>query len=289
MSSRAFPERRAFRAMGVEVVLGGAGEHEATRIARLFEGWERVFSRFRPESELNRVNRDPAPVVVVSKLFASVLRDALGAAAATRGLVDPTLGLALEAAGYDRDFALLADDDSPLGPTARGRWGAVRLSGRLLSRPPGTVLDLNGVAKALAVDAALDEIDGDGFVAAGGDVAARGGAVVGLPAGESLRVQSGGVATSGTTRRRWRRGGALQHHLIDPRTGRPARSRWDEVTVAAASCLAADVAAKAAFLLSEDGPGWLDERGLPGRFVVGDEAVPNEAWRALAAGAEVAA
>jgi len=276
--------------MGVDVVVGGASDAELERIVRLFEGWERVFSRFRPGSELNRINLDPAPVVVVSRLFASVLGDALGAAVATDGLVDPTLGLALEAAGYDRDLSLLTDDETPLGPAAGGRWRTLRLVGRLLSRPPGTLLDLNGVVKALAVDAALEEISGDGFVAGGGDVAARGGAVVGLPGGGSLRVVAGGVATSGTTRRRWRRGGALQHHLVDPRTGRPSESRWDEVTVAAADCLTADVSAKAAFLRSDDGPAWLDERGLPGRFVTGGGAVvTNVAWVELARHAPVAA
>jgi thiamine biosynthesis lipoprotein len=71
----------------------------------------------------------------------------------------------------------------------------------------------------------------------------------------------------------------LQHHLIDPRTGRPSTSRWVEVTVAAGSCVEADVAAKAAFLLSADGPAWLDERGLPGRFRGEDEIVVNGAWR----------
>jgi thiamine biosynthesis lipoprotein len=74
----------------------------------------------------------------------------------------------------------------------------------------------------------------------------------------------------------------MQHHLIDPRTGRPAESRWDEVTVAADSCLAADVAAKAAFLLSDEGPAWLDERGLAGRFREGDVFVENRGWNELA-------
>jgi len=134
------------------------------------------------------------------------------------------------------------------------------------------------VVKSLAVDAALELIPGDGFVSAGGDVAVRGGAVVGLPAGGSLRVLAGGIATSGSTKRRWRRGGEMQHHLIDPRTGRPAESRWDEVTVAAGSCLAADVAAKAAFLLSDDGPAWLDDRGLAGRFREDEVFVENRAW-----------
>ena len=76
------------------------------------------------------------------------------------------------------------------------------------------------------------------------------------------------------------RDGLPQHHLIDPATGRPSRSPWTEVTVAAGSCVGADVAAKAAFLLGADGPEWLDERGLPGRFAAGRAIVVNEAWRA---------
>jgi thiamine biosynthesis lipoprotein len=216
--------------------------------------------------------------VLLSRTFAFALREALAAAAATDGLVDPTLGAALEAVGYDRDFDLLHDDDRPPGPSSPGRWRSLRLGGRLLSRPPGLVLDLNGVVKSLALDSALELIGGDALVAAGGDVATRGGADIGLPGEGALRLVSGGIATSGSTKRRWRRGGAWQHHLLDPRSGRPAQSRWNEVTVAAATCLAADVSAKAAFLLSDDGPGWLDERGLPGRFCAGGEVVVNSAW-----------
>jgi FAD:protein FMN transferase len=275
--------------MGVDVLVCGATDDERAAIHRLFDERDRVFSRFRPESELSRVNRDPSEVLVVSPLFADALRTALGAAAATDGLVDPTLGAAIEAAGYDRDFSLLVDDERPPGTAVPGRRKSLRLSGRLLSRPPGTALDLNGVVKALAVDAALELIGGDGLVAAGGDVATRGGAVVGLPGGGSLRLLAGGIATSGTTKRRWRRGGAFQHHLLDPRTGRPAESCWDEVTVAAGSCVAADVAAKAAFLLSGDGPGWLDERGLPGRFLAGSEVTLNRAWQKIVRGHERAA
>jgi thiamine biosynthesis lipoprotein len=272
------PEPRAFPTMGVEVAVCGASDDELAAIRRLFDEWDRVFSRFRPESELSRLNRDPSEVVVLSRLFTCVLRAALGAASATDGLVDPTLGAAVEAAGYDKDFSLLGVDERPLGPPSRGRWKSLRLSGRLLSRPPGTELDLNGVVKSLAVDSALELISGDGFVSAGGDVAVRGGTVVELPAGGDLRLLSGGIATSGTTKRRWQRGGVLQHHLIDPRTGRPAASRWDEVTVAAGSCLGADVAAKAAFLLADDGPAWLDERGLAGRFQEGEVFIENRSW-----------
>lgn len=119
---------------------------------------------------------------------------------------------------------------------------------------------------------------GRGFVSAGGDLATTTTLEAGLPDGGSVRVTAGGLATSGTTKRRWKRDGVLHHHLIDPRTGAPSDSRWEQVTVAASSCVAADVAAKAAFLLSDDGPAWLDERGLPGRFVAGGCVEPNAAW-----------
>jgi FAD:protein FMN transferase len=103
---------------------------------------------------------------------------------------------------------------------------------------------------------------------------------VALPEGGFVRLVSGGLATSGRTKRRWLRGGTEQHHLIDPATGRPSESRWDEVTVCGRTCVAADVAAKAAFLLGDDGPAWLDERGLPGRFLADGAVHENESWLA---------
>ena len=120
---------------------------------------------------------------------------------------------------------------------------------------------MNGVVKALAVDDALRLLSGPGFVSAGGDLAANAPIDVALPGGGAVRVVQGGIATSGRAARRWLRNGEEQHHLIDPRSGKPARSPWTHVTVVGADCLAADVAAKAAFLLGEDGPEWLARRG----------------------------
>ena len=122
------------------------------------------------------------------------------------------------------------------------------------------------MVKALAVDEAVGLLD-EGFVSAGGDLATKGALDVGLPGGGAVRLVRGALATSGSATRSWRRGGELQHHLIDPRTGRPADSPWDRVTVSGDTCLTADIAAKAAFLLGHDGPDWLAERGLPGRFL----------------------
>jgi thiamine biosynthesis lipoprotein len=264
--------------MGVDVVVGGADLPHRIAVRELFAEWDAVFSRFREHSELNHVNRAAADYVVVSSLFSRVVREALAAAATTDGLVDPTLGVAIEAAGYDRDFAALGDDPQPAATTAPGSWRDVHITGNLLTRPRAVKLDLNGVVKGLAVDEALRLLGDDGFVAAGGDVASRGPVVVGLPGGESVTLR-GGIATSGSTVRRWLRGGVEQHHLLDPASGRPSTSRWSEVTVVARDCVTADVAAKAAYLLSEAGPAWLDARGLAGRFRREGVILVNERWR----------
>jgi thiamine biosynthesis lipoprotein len=271
---------RRFNAMGCLVEVGDATPGEAAAIERIFEARDRQFSRFHDDSELNRVNRAPREVITVSKTFAQMVERALGAASATGGLVDPTLATALTAAGYDRDFEALRPRADAACSGAPGRWRAVRMVGRLLMRPPGLELDLNGVVKGQTVDEAVGLLSGDGFVNAGGDYAGRGEFDVALPGGDSVRVTHGGLATSGTTKRRWLRAGAWQHHLIDPRTGRPADSPWTEVTVSAGTCLQADVAAKAAFLLGPDGPAWLDSRGLAGRFLSEDGApMLNDTWR----------
>lgn len=227
--------------MGCEVVTAGG---DPAAVAAVLERWEDAFSLFRPQSELSRVNRSRAHVLAVSPLFARAVNAALDAAAETRGLLDPTLC---------------------------GRWPEVVLSGRMLSRPAGLPLDLNGVVKSLAVDEAAATLHGPGFVSVGGDLAVRGPVDVALPRGGAVRVVAGGLATSGTASR-----GA---HLVDTVTGRPSDSCWEQVTASGASCLAADVAAKAGFLLGERGPDWLDDRGIPGRFVRIDGAVvENEAW-----------
>jgi thiamine biosynthesis lipoprotein len=276
--------------MGCEVVVGGATPSEAARIDSLFRDRDRRFSRFREDSELSRINRLPGEVVRVSREFESMLRRAIRAAASTDGLVDPTLGEAVEAAGYDRDFDALAPDPRQPGPTSSGRWRAVGLGEGWLSRPRGLQLDLNGVVKGQTVDDALGLIDGDCFVSAGGDLAARGGVDVALPGDDGVRVVRGGLATSGTARRRWLRAGAWQHHLIDPRTGRPSDSPWLEVTVSAATCLEADVAAKAAFLLGLGGAAWLAARGLAGRFRFrAGETLSNLTWQRSISAGEAAA
>lgn len=270
--------------MGCEVVVAGASAAQLAEIRVLFDESDATFSRFREDSELQRVNSAGGGVLVSSR-FARAVETALWAREVTLGLVDPTLGSAIAAAGYDRDFAELDPDPRCADPAAPAQPGAVSLLGRVLVLRGGVQLDLNGVVKAMAVDDALVLLDGSGFVSAGGDLATRGEVDVALSRGGAVRLHAGGLATSGRTKRRWLRGGEEQHHLIDPASGLPASGPWDEVTVCGATCLAADVAAKAAFFLGETGPAWLDDRGLPGRFVAADGAVhENEGWLAAVPG-----
>src|SRR6266542_5256699 len=267
-----------------------ATSREAARIEARFRDRDRVFSRFRTDSELNRVNMAPGELTRVSGEFEAMARRALRAAESTGGLVDPTLGDAVEAAGYDRDFdELEATLDPPLtGPP--GRWRSVRLGSGWLRRPAGLRLDLKGVVKGQTVDDALRLMDGDGYVSAGGDLATRGSVDVALPGGGAVRVVCGGLAASGSVRRRWQRAGIWQHHLIDPRSGKPSESPWLEVTVSAGTCLRADVAAKAAFLLGLGGPAWLDARGLAGRFRFREgRSLANLTWRRAIPPGEAAA
>jgi thiamine biosynthesis lipoprotein len=227
--------------MGCEAVVAGGDPAE---VAAVLERWESTFSLHRHDSELSRVNRSPARVLAVSALFAHALQVALDIAAETERLVDPTLGRGLD---------------------------SVRLAGRMLMRPAELALDLNGVVKSLAVDDAVSRLDRLGFVSVGGDLAVSSPTDVALPAGGTIRVVAGGLATSGTASR-----GA---HLVNTGTGGPSESCWEQVTASGATCLAADVAAKVGFLLEERGPEWLDERGIPGRFLGLDgEVVENAAW-----------
>jgi thiamine biosynthesis lipoprotein len=275
----AAPENR-FSAMGCEVVVQGGTSRQRAAAERLFRERDRTFSRFILDSELNRVNHAAGRFVGVSDLFAETLRTALRMAEETGGVVDPTLGVAIESAGYERDFRLLEPDHRPPGPPGPGAWRRVLVFGRRVGVPVGVRLDLNGVVKAIAVDDALALLSCDGFVSAGGDVAARGALTVALPDGGTVGLYRGALATSGDTKRRWLRGGSVQHHLIDARTGVPATSRWSAVTACGATCLAADVAAKAGYLLGDAGPEWLDLRGIPARFLTGDgTAIANDAWR----------
>jgi FAD:protein FMN transferase len=247
-------------------------------------------SRFREDSELTTVNRAAGTgPVVVSPLLVDAVMVAIRVARATGGLVDPTVGRAMRVIGYDRTFSEVAAD----GPALQVRlarvagWRHVDVDRvrSTVALPAGVSLDLGASAKAWCADraarAAAAESGAGVLVSLGGDIAVCGEAPPGgwsvlvaedhaAPvegAGPRVGITSGGLATSGTTVRRWQRGTQTFHHVVDPATGGPAQDRWRTVSVAAASCVDANAAATAAIILGRRACAWLAERRLPARLV----------------------
>jgi thiamine biosynthesis lipoprotein ApbE len=266
----------------------------ASILRRELDAVDRACSRFRPDSELSRLNARAGRPTRVSVRLLEAVEVALGAAAHTDGAVDPTVGRALLRLGYDRDFSALA------GSPPRRRIRVARAPGwqRVhVDRETGTVelddgvsLDLGATAKALAADAAaraVHEAVGCGtLVSLGGDVSLAGEPpAAGWPvrvtddhrlldgAGQTVALRDGGLATSSTRVRRWRAGGGERHHIVDPASGLPADEVWRTATVAASSCVAANAASTTAVVRGEGAPAWLERAGLPARLVRGDGTV----------------
>lgn len=267
---------RRFRAMGtdVEFLVDADDASEALEAAEAeFHRLEALLSRFRPDSELSRLNSEgalePGPDLL------EVVELALLARVRTGGRFDPTVHDALVAAGYDRSFELVPADGPTAGAAPCG--GGVLVDGRRIELEPGVRLDLGGIGKGFAVERAAVALAAAGpcLVNAGGDLAVRGGSwPVGLETADgqiTLQLERGAIATSGRDRRRWRRNGHEQHHLIDPRTGAPAESDLLRATVVASDAVEAEVWAKALFLAGEaSAAAEADELGLPAVLVTAD-------------------
>lgn len=272
------------------VVTEAAALDEATaRVRMLLDEVDLAASRFRDDSEVRRLAPGPDGAVEVSPMLADLLTEALEAARVSGGAVDPTVGGALSALGYDRDIRLVESGDALVARVRRvPGWERLRLRGHRLELPPGIELDLGATAKAVAADRAAGLVArqlGVGvLVSLGGDIATAGPAPLGDwqirvqdterdPVSHILLPAGGAVATSSTVRRTWRRGGATLHHIVDPRTGRPAEPVWRSVTVVAATCAAANTAATATVVKGHSGLDWLAARGLPARLVDRDGLV----------------
>ncbi len=285
----------AFRAMGTTVEVHAPARELSRALAtagQVFWTWEERLSRFRPDSELSRLNRAGGRPFHASDLLFRVVERALGWARETDGTFDPSMLRQIERLGYRRTFAELGAA-APLPPLDEriapgGGWRDIELDPqrRWITLPRDVGLDLGGIAKGMAVDAALDAVRGEGVVSAlvnaGGDLAVRGlppgrdawPVGIGGVADEVILLRRGAVATSGALRRRWLQGGAGRHHLLDPATGYPARQAIATVSVVAAGCEEADVAATTAFIRGIGAGGaYLAAQGLSGLFVAGDGGV----------------
>jgi FAD:protein FMN transferase len=263
---------------------------------RVINEMDEAASRFRVDSELSRVNREPGRLIHIGPLLAQAIAAALRGARLTNGAVDPTVGSAVRLAGYDRDFASILADGPPISLSVSQvpGWQAIQLDEAVgtLRIPPGVEIDLGATAKALASDlaaTAAHEAMGAGgvLVSLGGDIA-----VAGDPPSEgwavqtsedsnapidddeeTITIQSGGIATSSTIVRRWTRGGIVLHHIIDPATGLPAAGPWRTASIVAGTCVDANIAATAAIVMGNSAIAWLTAEGLPARLVDRDGVV----------------
>jgi thiamine biosynthesis lipoprotein len=271
----------------------------AAKVEHVFRREDRRFSRFRPDSELSRVNAAAGQWIQVSRSFAILTERSLRAAAETDGLFDPTVLPALAAAGYDRDWAEVeargVEEDEELAAirrefaalmikhsTACGAWREIELDGSDLRIPEGAALDFGGIAKGWTVDRAAGKLPNLrwAIVNAGGDLR-----VVGTPPGAGLDIgiedphdarveafrlglSAGALATTSVTVRAWGQG---NHHVIDPRTSLPAMTEVVQATVWGETCTDAEVWSKAALLR---GPEILDRVSASLVFASG-EVVTN--------------
>ena len=276
---------------------GRALEHARTLVTEQLAAIDVACSRFREDSELSRLNARAGRAVKVGPLLLEAVEVALRAAALTDGNVDPTLGVALELCGYDRDFVLLAPPGQAPPSTPRELAGVLAHHRRgwqlvqvdreasTIRVPRGISLDLGATAKAWAADRAAGAVHrataSGVLVSLGGDISTAGAAPdsgwqvrvtedhrSGPEApGQTISLRSGGLATSSTTARRWQIAGHGMHHILDPATGAPVRGIWRTASVAAADCTDANIASTAALVRGHRAQRWLLEMGLPARLV----------------------
>jgi FAD:protein FMN transferase len=275
-------------------VLGAAcGELKA-----LMDRVDKAASRFRPDSELSAVNTRAGAMVPVSRLLVDLVDVSLVAASVSGGAVDPTVGAAVISAGYDDDIEAVRRrfPQPQVEPDPVPGWQQVRLNRKLalLGVPEGSALDLGATAKAWTADRAalvLSKRYGCAvLVEIGGDLRAAGEPVqpwvitVAERAGDPgvlVTLGHGGLTTSTRTVRRWETPHGSAHHVIDPRTGRPADGPWRTASVWAPTAVRANTFSTALVATGEAAVGRLTLAGHPARLVADDGEVTELAgWPA---------
>lgn len=287
--------QRTFKVMGCTahlVVHGGTAAmlDEGERRLRELESW---WSRFLPDSDITRANQHPGEAIEVQPDTLAVVARAVDGWKQTDGRFDVTVLPALVHEGYSHSVVTRALAPSlPATRIGTSGWIVYDYAASTLTVPPGSAIDLGGIGKGFAADIVAEdllELGATGVVVnIGGDLR-----VVGTPAGDSswhlgienpldpphhiafLRVGQGGIATSGTTVRRWDRAdGTSAHHLIDPATGRTSATTVLTATVIASDAATAEVFATSVMLVDpRAGVAMLERVGLAGLVITTDGAV----------------
>jgi thiamine biosynthesis lipoprotein len=268
---------RSFRAIGTTatVVVQDTADADAAELILADElaAVDLACSRFRADSELQALHAEAGRTVAVSELLFEALSVALDTADRTGGAVDPTIGNAIAALGYDADLAeVQSRPPAPpraLGPVAGYAHVQLNPRDRTVRIPRGVLLDLGSSAKALAADRAAariaDHIGAGALVSLGGDVAVAGrspagGWAVGVARESStppeqvdqvVAIRHGGLASSATSVRAWRVGDRDVHHIVDPRTGDCVEPYWALVSATGSSCVEANLVTTAAVVWGE--------------------------------------
>ena len=262
---------RSFRALGTTATVAVTDPSKADAAKCILraeiEAIDHACSRFRPDSELADLHANAGHTVDVSSLLFEALEVAYSVAERTHGAVDPTVGNAMEALGYDRDFDQIETrplQTAALGPIP-GFWHLHLDPRRRAARiPKGVRLDLGSSAKAFLADRAaahlVDALGSGALVSIGGDVAVAGepppeGWAIGIAVDSSLEgdevdevvaIHEGGLASSSTEVRTWHMGSEQVHHIVDPATGCSSARYWRLVSAAGASCVDANALSTAA-------------------------------------------
>lgn len=265
----------SFPALGGDALVIVHGDAGLAKLARLaLERLERRWNRFDPDSDVGRVNAHAGSPVVVSPETVTLVEMAVAAWHATRGAFDPTLGTELALHGYDRSFDTIDPEQPVVPPELPARISTcadvvVDADASTVQVPPDVHLDLGGIAPGHALDEVAGLVMARGAVgvavSVNGDVRVAGeapgghgwGVIVPSPDGAAeglamLAVADGGVATSSVWRRRWRTTDGEAHHVLDPRTRRPAETDLLQATVLAVDAASADVLATTALLVGAD-------------------------------------
>jgi thiamine biosynthesis lipoprotein len=284
---------RSFRAIGTSATVVVQDPSRAAAAESLLrteiDSIDLACSRFRPDSELEMVHAHAGAAVRVSSLLFDALAVSYDVAERTHGAVDPTVGNAIAALGYDKDLSEVqrqpARPSTVLRPVAGFTHLHLNSARRTVRIPRGVRLDLGSTAKAFAADRAAARISdavGSGvLVSLGGDIAVAGapppgGWAVGIAVDSStpvdqvaqvVAVHCGGLASSSTAVRTWTCGSRPVHHIIDPASGDCVAPYWTLVSATGESCVAANAVTTAAIVWGDGAVGHLTSFGQAARMV----------------------